>query len=47
MKVIHLEPNVNYVEMGEYLQNLLRRVGSMQGVVFVVFTNNLAEAQLR
>ena len=34
MKVIHLEPNVNNVETGEYLQNLRRRVGSMQGIVF-------------
>ena len=31
---MHFEPNVNYVETGEYLQNLLRRVGSMQGIVF-------------
>ena len=34
MEVIHLDPNVNYVETGEYLQNLLQRVGSMQGIVF-------------
>ena len=34
MKVIHLEPNINYAGTGGYLQNLLRRVGSMQGIVF-------------